>query len=215
MNLYGVKPGHKVLMIGAGNIGLIVSYQLVQAGVEVSAIIEAQPTIGGYLVHASKVRRLGIPILTGHTVLRALGTDCVEGAEIAEVDNKWQPVPGTNRIIEADVICLAVGLAPLIELLGQAKCEMKYCGVLGGNVPLRDEFLETSVEGIFVAGDAAGVEEATSAILEGQLAGCAAARKLGLDVPADTIPSIRKSLDALRSGPVCEHVRQGIAMVRR
>lgn len=215
MNLFGVKPGHKVLMIGAGNIGLIVSYQLMQAGVEVSAVIEGMPTIGGYLVHASKIRRLGIPILTSHTITRAIGKEYVEGAEIVQIDKNWQPIAGTSRILDVDVICLAVGLAPLIEILGQATCQMKYCGALGGLVPLRDELLETTIEGVYVAGDAAGVEEATAAILEGQLAGCAAAQKLGFEVPAEDIGKVRKSLDALRSGPVCEHIVEGLAMVRR
>jgi sarcosine oxidase subunit alpha len=60
MNLYGVVPGNNILMIGAGNIGLIVSYQLLQAGIKVEVIVEALPKIGGYLVHASKIRRLGV-----------------------------------------------------------------------------------------------------------------------------------------------------------
>src|SRR5690606_3786622 len=66
MNVYGIKPGNKVLMVGSGNIGLIVSYQLTQAGVKVAGIVEASSNIGGYLVHASKIRRLGIPIYTQH-----------------------------------------------------------------------------------------------------------------------------------------------------
>lgn len=73
MNVHGVRPGKRVLMIGAGNIGLIVSYQLLQAGVEVAAIVEGLPAIGGYLVHASKIRRAGVPILTSHTIVRADG----------------------------------------------------------------------------------------------------------------------------------------------
>jgi len=60
MNVYGIRPGHRVLMIGAGNIGLIVSYQLMQAGVSVAAIVEGLPKIGGYAVHAGKVRRAGV-----------------------------------------------------------------------------------------------------------------------------------------------------------
>ncbi len=75
MNVYGVAPGKNVVMVGAGNIGLIVSYQLMQAGINVKAIIDASPKIGGYLVHASKIRRMGIPILTSHTVKYAHGTD--------------------------------------------------------------------------------------------------------------------------------------------
>ncbi|MBS3951307.1 MAG: FAD-dependent oxidoreductase, partial [Peptococcaceae bacterium] len=90
MNVYGVKPGNRVLMVGAGNIGLIVSYQLLQAGVEVIAIVEGGPSIGGYLVHASKVRRAGVPILTSHTIKEAVGVNCVEGAIVCELDSQWQ-----------------------------------------------------------------------------------------------------------------------------
>ena len=78
MNVYGVVPGKKVVMVGAGNIGLIVSYQLRQAGVEIAAIVEAMPKIGGYWVHAAKIRRLGIPILLRHTIVEALGDKVIE-----------------------------------------------------------------------------------------------------------------------------------------
>ena len=94
MNVAGVKPAERVLMVGAGNIGLIVSYQLMQAGVEVASIIEAAPKIGGYLVHASKIRRSGVPIRTGYTIEKAYGTDALEGVVIVQVDS---PVPACPR----------------------------------------------------------------------------------------------------------------------
>ena len=72
-----------------------------------------------------------------HTILRAAGKDCVEGADIAKVDANWQPVPGTERRIDCDVICLAVGLTPLVDVLWQAGCEMVYVPALGGHVPLK------------------------------------------------------------------------------
>lgn len=216
MNVYGVLPGRRVLMVGAGNIGLIVSYQLVQAGAEVAAIVEAAPKIGGYLVHAAKVRRLGVPILTSHTVKEAHGTDCVEGATIWELDGAFSPVPGTERRLEVDVICIAVGLSPLAELLWQAGCAMEYVPELGGHVPLRNEFMETSVKGVYVAGDVAGVEEASSAMVEGRLAGLAAAKSLGCGREEDLarqIEEAQKELAALRSGPVGEKIRRGLARV--
>lgn len=71
-------------MVGAGNIGLIVSYQLMQAGVEIAAVIEAMPKVGGYWVHAAKIRRLGIPILLRHTIIEALGDTTVTGVVISE-----------------------------------------------------------------------------------------------------------------------------------
>ena len=114
MNVYGVAPGNRVLMVGAGNIGLIVSYQLMQAGVPVAAVVEAMDRIGGYWVHASKIRRLGIPILTRHTILRALGDETVSGAVVARVDANWNPIAGTETEVAVDTICLAVGLAPTL-----------------------------------------------------------------------------------------------------
>jgi len=212
MNVHGVKPGERVVMVGAGNIGLIVSYQLLQAGVEVAAIVEAAPRIGGYLVHAAKVRRAGVPILTRHTVVAAEGSDSVEAVVIAQVGPDWKPIPGTERRIACDILCLAVGLSPLTELFWQAGCCMAYIPELGGHVPLRNERLETTVGGLFVAGDAAGVEEASSAMVEGRIAGLAAAAKLGYDRDVDAlIAECQADLSALRAGPVGEKIRSGLA----
>lgn len=147
MNVAGVKPAEKVLMVGAGNIGLIVSYQLLQAGVEVAGIVEAAPRIGGYLVHASKIRRAGVPILTGHTVKEAYGKDKLEGVIVCKLDEKFQQIPGTEQDIPCDTLCLAVGLTPLTELCWQAGCEMAFIRELSGHVPLVDENLETTVPG--------------------------------------------------------------------
>lgn len=213
VNVYGVKPGQRVLMVGAGNIGVIVSYQLLQAGVEVAAIIEAAPRIGAYWVHAAKVVRAGVPIYTRHTILRAIGEREVKGAVIAQLDENWQPIPGTERELAVDVICLSVGLTPLTELLWQAGCQMTFVPELGGNVPLRNEQLETSVPGIYVAGDVGGIEEASAAMMEGALAGLNAAASLGYT--SDTLTADRQNilqqLAGLRSGPVGEKIRKGLA----
>ncbi|MCF6464521.1 NAD(P)/FAD-dependent oxidoreductase [Clostridium sp. Cult2] len=215
MNEYGVKPGNNVLMVGAGNIGLIVSYQLMQAGVNVKAIIDAAPKIGGFLVHASKVRRMGIPILTSHTIKYAHGKETVEKATIWQLDNNWEPIPNTEKDLDVDVICISVGLSPLTEFLWHIGCKMKYIPELGGHVPIRNENLETNVPGIFVAGDVAGIEEASSAMVEGRLAGLCAANSLGYIkedyelLKEDCI----QQLDSLRSGPVGEKIRIGINKV--
>lgn len=215
MNIYGVKPGNNVLMVGAGNIGLIVSYQLMQAGVNVKAIIDAAPRIGGYLVHASKVRRMGIPILTSHTVKYAYGKDSLEKVTIWQLDEQWKPIPGTEKDFEVDVMCISVGLSPLAELLWQAGCKMVYVPELGGHVPLRDENMETSVKGIYIAGDVAGVEEASSAIVEGRLAGLCAAKSLGY--ANEDFEKMKQEylqqLHSLRSGPVGEKIIKGLSKV--
>ena len=217
MNVAGIKPANRVLMVGAGNIGLIVSYQLKQAGVEVAAVIEGAQNIGGYLVHASKIRRAGIPVLTRHTILEAYGAGQVEGAVIAEIDEKWQPISGTERKIPCDTICLAVGLSPLTELLWQAGCEMAFIKELSGHVPLVDENLETTRPGIFCAGDACGIEEASSAMVEGRLAGINAAASLGYGI--DEAERLRKyammELDELRSGETGGHIRTGLEKMQK
>ena len=213
MNQYGVVPGNRVLMVGAGNIGVIVSYQLLQAGVEMAALVEASSKVGGYWVHASKLARAGVPILTRHTIVEALGESAVEGAIIAQLDENWQVVPGSQRQLEVDVVCLAVGLSPMIDLLRLAGCEMAYVPELGGYVPVRDDMLRTSEPWIFVAGDAAGVEEASSAMVEGRLAGVVAAGDLGADTKQvkNAVAACQASLESLRAGPVGEHIRAGIA----
>lgn len=218
MNVRGVRPGKSVLMVGSGNIGLIVSYQLAQAGVKVAALVEALPKIGGYAVHASKIRRLGIPIYTRHTVKEAYGKNSVEGAIIWELDDNWQGIPGTEKGLDVDVMCLATGLTPLCEFLWQAGVEMAYIPELGGFVPLYDEHMETTVKGIYVAGDAACIEEASTAMAEGRLAGLAIARSLG-KVPDGEFSRKRedslRELEELRAGPTSEVIVRGLAAMRK
>lgn len=202
MNVFGVKPGSRVLMVGSGNIGLIVSYQLIQAGIDVAAVVEVLPAVGGYHVHAAKLARLGVPILTSHTLLRAQGTECVSGAVISKVNAKFKPVPGTEAQLKVDAICLAVGLTPLAELLRQAGCRMAYVPELGGQVAWHDETMQTSVPGIYVAGDVSGIEEASTAMLEGRIAGAHAALRLGgaREQADQAVEQAQTQLCAIRSG---------------
>jgi sarcosine oxidase subunit alpha len=212
MNVHGVLPGKRAVMVGAGNIGVIVGYQLLQAGVEVAAIVEAAPRIGAYHVHASKVRRLGVPIYTGHTVMEAHGRDSLEGVTIARLDEQGQPVPGTESKLDIDLLCLSVGLTPLTEILFQAGCKMAYIPILGGHVPCRSENLETTVPGIFVAGDVCAIEEASTAMVEGQIAGLAAAGSLGYKQNnyESRLKEAKEELANLRRGPTGEKIRSGL-----
>jgi len=203
VNLYRVVVGQKVLVIGSGNVGLIVAYQLLQAGSEVAGIVEMRPEIGGWGVHASKVRRLGVPILTGMSVKEVRGRDCVEEIVLCTVDQDGTS-SGEERIITVDTVCLAVGLSPRIEFPQWLGCRMGFSVSLGGYVPLHNSVMETAVPGWFVAGDVAGVEEASTAIEEGRVAGIAAATSLGYGKGTtceEEIREIRKSLNELRSGP--------------
>ncbi|MDY5578139.1 MAG: FAD-dependent oxidoreductase [Lachnospiraceae bacterium] len=203
MNLHGVKPGEKILMLGTGNVGLVVSYQLIQCGCEVVALVDAAPRVGGYGVHASKVARTGVPFYLSHTIVEAEGEECVKGVTIAQVDEKFQFIPGTEKHFDVDTICLAVGLSPMSQLLKMSGCEMEDNPKKGGQVPVCDEFGQTSIPGVFVAGDVSGIEEASSAMIEGRIAGIAAANYLGYADEAELkerTDDLENALDSLRQG---------------
>ncbi len=203
INVNRVLPGKKVLMLGSGNVGLIVSYQLLQAGAEVVALVEGAPQIGGYGVHAGKIRRAGVPIYVGHTIKRVMGDGKVESVEIVALDKNWKHIKGSEKTYEVDTVCLAVGLNPMSELVWMAGCQFTFIPVFGGHVPLHDENMETTVKGLYVAGDVTGVEEASSAMEEGNLAGVCAAESLGLltkEEADEKKKEILFRLSVLRSG---------------
>lgn len=215
MNEYGVKPGERAVVVGAGNVGLIVSYQLLQAGVEVAAVVEVMREIGGWLVHAAKLRRRGIQILTGHTVVRAEGRERVERVVVAEVDEKMTPVSGSEKVFDVDLLLLAVGLTPEARLLAEMGAKMVWSSELGGYVPYRSKFMETSLPGVFIAGDASGIEEATTAILTGRIAGYSAAIKI-LGPRSDLLDKRNKVLellDSARKTPFSAKVLRGVGKV--
>ncbi len=216
MNVYGIKPGDRVLMVGAGNVGLIVTYQLLQADVDVEAVVEVAPQIGGYFVHAAKISRFGVPILTEHKVLNVKGEDKVKKASIVKIDESGNELPSTRKEYNVDTVALAVGLSPSYKLLAHAGCELEYVQELGGHVPLRDNAMKTSEADIYAAGDAAGIEEATAAMLEGSIAGADAALNLGFggSNEKEIIGDSRNRLKALRAGPDCEDLRRGLRKVR-
>ncbi len=202
-NIHGIKPGNRVLVVGSGNVGLVVGFQLLQAGCQVETVIDAAPKIGGYGVHAAKMARFGVPFLMSHTMKKAHGKEKVEAATIIKVDDSWNPVAGTEKRYDVDTICIAVGLNPMTQLLRMSGCHMVHEHGLGGSIPAHDINQETSVPGIYVAGDASGIEEASTAIIEGRIAGLAIANKLGYlsnDLFQTKLAEQLKSMTGLRSG---------------
>ncbi len=216
MNVYGVKPGHKIIMVGSGNIGLIVSYQLLQAGVKVIAVVEASSKIGGYKVHAAKLRRYGIPIYINTTIKKAIGKDFVEKVETIKLDDNFEFIPGTEQVYDVDAVCVAVGLSPLSQLLTMVGCEMKYVSELGGVVPVLSDKNETSIPGIYACGDVCAIEEASSAIVEGYLTGLVASKFLGKVHPEydKLIDQYKQELTNLRSGPFGKKLRDGFLKLK-
>ncbi len=176
-----VKPARRLLIVGGGNVGLIVAYQALQAGVEVAAVVELLPECGGYKVHRDKLLRLGVPVLTSHSVLSAEGTERVERAIIAQVDDRLRPVEGTAEVLEVDTILLAVGLSPVNELVEE-----------GRRLGVR----------VYSAGDAQEIAEASAAIFSGKLTARRMLRDLGMavEVPEDW-QELRATL-ASHPGPV-------------
>lgn len=203
MNINKVRPGNKILMLGSGNVGLVVSFQLMQAGCEVVGLVDAAPRIGGYGVHAAKVARTGVPFYLSHTIVEAEGTDHVTGVTIAQVDEKFQFIPETEKHFDVDTICLAVGLSPMSQLLKNAGCKIVEDPKRGGVVPEVDELGMTSIPGVFAAGDVSGIEEASSAMIEGRISGAAVSEYLGYITKEELEEKIKvneAALDSLRQG---------------
>jgi len=216
MNVYGVKPGDKVVMVGAGNVGLIVSYQLLQAGIKVDRVVEAMPIIGGYHVHAAKLRRCGVPIQTSHSIKEVYGKDKVEGVIVVKLDKNWQPVPGSEEKVSCDTVCLAVGLTPSTRLLSQVGVEMEFVGEAGGFVALHDEDMQTTVPNVYVAGDSSGIEEASTAMIEGKIAGVSSAYSIGFDKNAKRLKNqYIGELERLREGPFGDKPRVGKSKIKK
>lgn len=153
-----IKACERIFIVGGGNVGLIAGYHALQAGIKVAGLVEAAPVCGGYKVHEDKLRRLGVPIFTGHTIIRADGKDCLESVTIAAVDDKFRPVKGTEKIFKADTLLVAVGLNPVNEFYSQA--------------------LESGINA-FVCGDAQEIAEASAAMFSGKIAAHKVLKNLG------------------------------------
>ncbi|MCJ7594147.1 MAG: FAD-dependent oxidoreductase [Desulfobacterales bacterium] len=154
-----VRSSESVLIVGGGNVGLIAGYHAIQAGIEVVALVEALPHVGGYKVHADKLKRLGVPIYTSHTVVSARGEGRVESVTIGALDEQWKVIPGTHKTFSVDTVLIAVGLAEVNEFLTKAKeWGMDVCA----------------------GGDAAEIAEASAAMFTGKIEGLRIAKSLGL-----------------------------------
>jgi NADPH-dependent 2,4-dienoyl-CoA reductase/sulfur reductase-like enzyme len=212
VNIRRVLPGKRVVMVGGGNVGLIVAYQIMQAGGTIVALVEASPRIGGYRVHLNKLLRAGVPVYTGHTILAAEtqhdpeqslpGSPPLEGSDrVASV--LLGRLDGSDSFrIKADTVCVAVGLSPRFDLAALAGASLATLPTLGGWLPLHGREMEAS-DTVFVAGDLTGIEEAGTALDEGRIAGLAVAKRSGR-LPVDQVEArihqLRQSLAMLRNG---------------
>jgi sarcosine oxidase subunit alpha len=128
----------------------------------------------GLFFYPKKGFRLwGIPVKLKCAALEIIGTNQVEGVRVSEVDSKGRPVKGTERVIEADFVCIAGGLYPLVELAAVSGCPFQYMEELGGHVPVHSEEMRTPLQGLYVAGNITGIESAKVAMAQGEVAGFA------------------------------------------
>jgi len=155
-----VKAAGRLFVVGGGNVGIIAAYHALQAGITVVGLIEALPQVGGYQVHANKIKRLGVPIYTRHSILSANGDAHVESVTVSEIDDHFKPIPGTEKTFACDTVLIAVGLNPVNEFFREAK--------------------EAGMA-VFAAGDAKEIAEASSAMFSGKIAGMEIAGALGKD----------------------------------
>lgn len=159
-----IRSSGRIFIVGGGNVGLIAAYHALQAGMKVAGLVEAMGACGGYKVHADKIRRLGVPIYTGHTILAAHGGETLEAVTIAEVGDGFRPVAGTERTFAVDTLLIAVGLDPVNEFYAKAS-----------QFGLRAS----------MAGDAEEIAEASAAMFSGRIRGMEIACELGfcLEMP--------------------------------
>jgi NADPH-dependent 2,4-dienoyl-CoA reductase/sulfur reductase-like enzyme len=192
---HGVLPGKRILLAGSGPLLLSVANELTRLGAEVVAVLEATRP-GQWLPHGPAVwgnwdrlregwhylqglRRAQIPYRFGRTVTRAEGGDGLEAVIVARLDRQGCPISGTEETLEVDTVCLGFGFVPNVELVQLAGCDLLFDQAQGGWVPQVDVRLETTVPGLFVAGETARVGGAGAAMIGGRVAGLAAAQRLG------------------------------------
>lgn len=176
MNLYNRMPAKEVVILGSGDIGMIMARRLTLEGAQVLRVCEVMPYSGGLARNIAQcLDDFGIPLYLSHTVTEIRGRDRVESVVIAEVDENRNPIAGTEEVVECDTLLLSVGLIPENELTRGAGIEMDP--VTGGAVV--NQFMETSAPGVFACGNVLQVHDLVDFVTEeSRRAGAAAAKSL-------------------------------------
>lgn len=187
VNIEGWMPGKRVVILGSGDIGLIMARRMTLEGATVLRVCELMPYSGGLARNIAQcLDDFNIPLYLSHTVTEIRGRERVEGVVIAEVDEKLRPVAGTEEYVECDTLLLSVGLIPENELTRDAGIEID--AVTGGAVV--NQFMETSAPGVFACGNVLQVHDLVDFVtLEAYRAGESAAGFAtgGLHSDGDTI----------------------------
>ena len=163
VNIEGYMPGREVVILGSGDIGLIMARRMTLEGAKVKVVAELMPYSGGLKRNIVQcLDDYGIPLKLSHTVVDIQGKDRVTGVTIAEVDERSKPIPGTEEFYSCDTLLLSVGLLPENELSKTAGVELSRIT----NGPTVNEQLETSVDGIFACGNVLHVHDLVDYVSE-------------------------------------------------
>ena len=163
VNIDGYMPGKKVVILGSGDIGLIMARRMTLEGAEVKVVCELMPYSSGLQRNIVQcLDDFGIPLRLSCTVIKTHGKERLEGVTIANVDEKLQPIPGTEQYIECDTLLLSVGLIPENELSKGVGIELDRVT----NGPVVDEYRETLHKGIFACGNVLQVHDLVDYVTE-------------------------------------------------
>ena len=172
VNMDGYMPGKKVVILGSGDIGLIMARRMTLEGAEVKAVCELMPYSGGLARNIEQcLNDFGIPLMLSHTVVEIHGKDRVTGVTIAKVDERRRPIAETKQYIECDTLLLSVGLLPENELTKSAKIALSP--ITGGATV--DQNRQTELAGVFSCGNVLHVHDLVDYVSEeAEIAGKAA-----------------------------------------
>ena len=174
VNIDGYMPGHEVVILGSGDIGLIMARRMTLEGAKVKMVCELMPYSGGLTRNIVQcLDDFGIPLKLSTTVIATHGKDRLEGVTIAKVDDKLQPIPGTEEYVPCDTLMLSVGLIPENELSKNSGLQLDRIT----NGPKVDEYRETEHAGVFACGNVLQVHDLVDYVTEeSQIAGLGAAK---------------------------------------
>ena len=169
VNIRNVMPGHRVVILGSGDVGMIMARRLTLEGASVQVVAEILPEPAGLARNVSQcLYDYGIPILCSHTVSRIIGKRRIEAVEISEIDQNMKPVPGTEQIVECDALVLSVGLIPENEIAETAGVTLDP----KTNGTVTDGYMQTDIPGIFSCGNSRRIMDLADFVSEqGELAG--------------------------------------------
>jgi len=168
MDLYGVLPGKDIVIIGSGDVGLIMARRFALEGANVRAVIEIMPYPGGLMRNIVQcLKDFNIPLYLSHSVIEIIGRNRVEAVKVAKVDENLKPIRDTEFMLPCDTVIIAAGLTPNVDLLERVGVAVDS----RSRGPIVNEYLETSIPGIFVAGNALVINDLVDyAAEQGELA---------------------------------------------